>query len=454
MCHNDYSAGLSIDEDNIGLLARAHPSRPTRTHTTTDRYLSTAERLRCASAKSHGVGNVAWEAVVADLVGSKERLAAATFRQYKAALVVALEGLIQTEPFNQSLRESLICLSSESQTACVKKPSRTSASKAKRFTLGDRETIYSALDKSRSPRARLLAHFIRAACCTGLRPIEWRRTTLVPPEFGVHIKLSVQNAKATNGRANGARRTLRWSSMSDHAKESIEAILALAGECATDGEFDTILRALDEVLHDVARRLWPRRVRHCCLYSCRHEFAAQAKTVYSPAEVAALMGHGDDRTAASHYGRPSRSKRAIKLNTSVELELPKPDQGEVATVRLNLGKSLDRLRRVKVRMLDDPGAEAVLSANPDSDTLVSADRFVIEDFPVPSTSSGLSEDVERANHGSRLWAIFRVELNRDFDLDGSVRRLRERAKDLRASTDGARCQEVTSMSKPPFAESS
>ncbi|MCA8451381.1 hypothetical protein, partial [Burkholderia vietnamiensis] len=50
------------------------------------------------------------------------------------------------------------------------------------------------------------------------------------------------------------------------------------------------------------------------LYSARHQFAADAKSSgWTQAEVAALLGHASDDTAARHYARARSGQSAIRV---------------------------------------------------------------------------------------------------------------------------------------------
>lgn len=99
-------------------------------------------------------------------------------------------------------------------------------------------------------------------------------------------------------------------------------------------------KALQDLLGALSRRLWPNRAKHFALYSCRREFIAQAKMVYSPVEVAALVGHSVDRTAQSHYGRVTKSSGGR------DITLPTPDPDDVARVRENVAPRLETLSRL------------------------------------------------------------------------------------------------------------
>jgi hypothetical protein len=394
------------------------------------------------------LSEVPWAVVVDDLVSRKVHLAPATYRQYKASLTYAIGR--RRDELNMG---ALAALDSTSQSGCAEKSTQTSSRKAKRFPYADRDRLMVALQASRSPRAQSLIHFIQASCATGLRPIEWWRCESVTPESGFSLKLRVHNSKCTNQRANGETRTLRWKTMSEPLRRSIDATLELMHGFKTPDDCDIFLRALQEVMHDVAVALWPRRNRRPTLYSCRHEFAAQAKARYSPAEVAALMGHHVDATAAGHYGRIRGSKRGRVVDLRDAIELPEPDVNEVKTVARRLDAHLNRLLALKVskaaEILTQTGARASAdnSSVEPSQTAVerglpnSPDTFKamnepeapnnsselhrgdLEPFPVPRKSHVGSSG---ADAGHALWREYVAELRRDYDPKRSAQLIRER----------------------------
>ncbi len=98
---------------------------------------------------------------------------------------------------------------------------------------------------------------------------------------------------------------------------------------------------MQRLLRNACKQIWPRRKERYALYSCRHEFAAQARRVYTLQEVAALMGHGSDATATQHYGRPTRAHR--RLVAAAPFPLPEPNPEEVARVRQLAHRQRERL---------------------------------------------------------------------------------------------------------------
>jgi hypothetical protein len=159
------------------------------------------------------------------------------------------------------------------------------------------------LTLSRSVEAAELADRIRATCASGLRPTEWRAASLVTPDEGFRVQLVVTNAKAGHGRTHGPTRTLRWKDLSIETEKAIERTLDIARSFSSDENYEAYRKRIQDLLHAVSLRLWPERKSHFALYSCRHAAIADAKSIYTRAEVAALFGHATDGSCMSGYPR-------------------------------------------------------------------------------------------------------------------------------------------------------
>ena len=73
---------------------------------------------------------------------------------------------------------------------------------------------------SRSERAPILQDWLIAGLHAGLRPVEWAQESA--RISGCRAWLNVVDAKATNGRANGASRTLDISDFSDETFGAVD----------------------------------------------------------------------------------------------------------------------------------------------------------------------------------------------------------------------------------------
>jgi hypothetical protein len=179
---------------------------------------------------------------------------------------------------------------------------RTSAQKAKSMKPEDMALLRAALEESRSQWARDTRLWFFAGVLTGLRPTEWQRAELGINEAGSPI-LIVRNAKNTNGRAHGARRTLILAQMSESNIALIAAHIQRAQVFSNMGAFESYYYNCRRLLRLVADRLWPRRIKHPTLYTARHVFSGDAKQSFDRIAVAAMMGHASVDTAYEHYGK-------------------------------------------------------------------------------------------------------------------------------------------------------
>jgi hypothetical protein len=267
-----------------------------------------------------------------------------TYRQYRAALLWAVEQMPAVEPSLRQRIENRVKAEDVREGKARSKPldARTSAKKRKRIEEDDFTVLRCALQASRRAVDVDLLVFLEANLMAGLRPSEWPSAALSLEAKG-DVVLKVFNGKATNGRANGPLRTLTYSDPEDgQAYPKLRSCLMLV-ERVLEGVdpanrkaiWARFCRALQDRFRTLNHHLWPRRKRHYSLYSSRHTLIAAAKQKFSSCEVAAIAGHGADATATRHYVRPGRGKLGPCM------VLPAPAETDVASVRRTL--NLDRL---------------------------------------------------------------------------------------------------------------
>lgn len=228
----------------------------------------------------------------------------ATFCQYQASLVCryALEYEKNGDPLFAKTAQAIRALPHQ---AC--KPEQmmgqTSSRKRKGIPQRDFEALVARLSapKQNSEYAKRTALWLAAAAVTGLRPCEWRTAQLNEDA----TQLIVQNAKATNGRGNGASRKI---AVRAEDLPSIRKHLASIRELLERGyAFTHIHQCCSIALNRACKALWRQGpTKRYALYSARHQFAANAKASASQQEVARLLGHHSIRTACRHYA-PRRS---------------------------------------------------------------------------------------------------------------------------------------------------
>lgn len=222
---------------------------------------------------------------------------------------------------------------------------RTSANKEKRFAYEDLKRVEAALQlRRRSPRADILRDWLKAGIATGLRPTEWRATDVVevadPTRYGIKRQfLLVLNAKATNERGNGVVRSMEISDFSDDALAAVRRMSAVGAKAYAEMEFNNLQSHCGNILYEICKRFWARRKLSYSLYSCRHQFIANMKSLgLSNEEVSALAGHVVDTTAAEVYGKKRSAWSPDKI-----VDRPRPLPEEVATVRKRLVLHEERL---------------------------------------------------------------------------------------------------------------
>lgn len=270
------------------------------------------------------------------LVETMASLRLASRRQYRAAASAQLTIMVERgDAAARSAIEQALCrlkdaVFPERDPASLARA--TSSHKRKRLTTDVLVPLEAALAERRSAYDVPLALYLKAGIATGLRPGEWRNARLIISHG--RAVLVVRNAKNDNARAHGPCRRLIWPDVHCSEVESIRQWLAAFRAACSGSRLDPdygagFLRSLADRFARVARALWPRRLRQPTLYSARHSFAAIAKQAgLSRAEIAALMGHALDSTAATHYSRPPKGGLVLP-----DITLPRPDPRDVGRVR-------------------------------------------------------------------------------------------------------------------------
>lgn len=291
---------------------------------------------RCRKELRIGDGHLLPVAFADWLVEVMASLRQASRRQYRAAayaqLAVMVErgDVVSRSGIEQALRRLKDAVFPGRAPASLSPA--TSSHKRKRLTTDILLPLEAVLAEGRSAYDAPLALYLKAGIATGLRPGEWRNARLVISQG--RAVLVVRNAKNDDARAHGPYRRLIWPDAHCPEVESVRQWLAAYHAACSGSRLDPnygadFMRSLADRLARVARALWPRRLRQPTLYSARHSFAAIAKQAgLSPAEIAALMGHALDSTAATHYSRPPKGGAALP-----DTKPPQPDLRDVSRVR-------------------------------------------------------------------------------------------------------------------------
>ena len=330
------------------------PENPTRTKQTVEVYLKRAqtfvkkarEELRLApGAPLDPRDFAAW------LAAKRNTLTNSSWRQYKSAAICLLEQINNDAAF-----EALDYLRELDGSSCNNKTERTSSQKLKRFPIKDFQKITDYLRNHPGKWHKPLLDWIIGSSLTGLRPHEWVGANLI--EFENERALCVINAKHTNGRAHGPDRTLLLGALSDDEFDIINMHSKRAREWDALEQFDDFYKGCSLTLYHVSRKLWPRRLKHVTLYSCRHQFTANAKASgFSTVEIAAMMGHAVDTTATKHYGKKAAGHEMLRVRAI---------DNDIQNVDAKFEKTLAGLRS-KARSIQDPQPKnkPILSASLD-----------------------------------------------------------------------------------------
>lgn len=334
------------------LKKTADGTAPTRTKKTDAAYEKRYRQLK-REARSRLPESRTLESFVDWLIESKRpTLSASSWRQNRAATVFGFELERAADPgLSARIDVAITHLKNTRPAKRAKTPLRTSQQKAKRFLPGDLERISHRAHSGRAPNAEALTGFLGASNITGLRPCEWPtakfRRSKVP---GFQWEMKVRNAKASDIRAHGEFRTLRWTSLSAQTVATITNWISQAREAEGAGTYRRLLATLQAFMRRLTKILFPRRRKRSTLYTPRHEATARWKAhyvdsasteeerIHGLAVVAALLGHASDATATAHYGRPRPGERG-----SSRFPVPVPDPAEVARVRQRLHLNLGRL---------------------------------------------------------------------------------------------------------------
>lgn len=310
----------------------------TRTNETERLYLKQAQNLLEKYAKESGIQ---WDTDHGDLLDwlhkKRDASSPAYWGRIRSALVYYF-GFTGNPGLSDSIRAI-------SKDGCAP-PTHTSAQKKKSVSDSELVELTNYLCAAGQSEISVETYnFFVCGIITGMRPCEWAQSEfkiiMDSEEYGLQdlggrekvtaemvdgIKIVVQNAKATNGRAHGEYRTLLFKSLHPQEKDvlldhwrSVEREVSL-------GRFPLFQRQCSDKLRYAGHQIWPSKRKRISLYSGRHQSMANGKASNLPANViAAMHGHATDRTNQEHYGR-----KRYGVAGRVYMEVP---ESEVARVR-------------------------------------------------------------------------------------------------------------------------
>lgn len=207
-----------------------------------------------------------------------------------------------------------------------------------RFAKVDLDDVYKNIRMlTRSDAVPWIIDWLSAGIHTGLRPLEWATADLevlndASRPLGRRALLYVINARASHAIGGiCTQRTLDISNFSDSALDAVRAMVERAGGWLLKKEFEMRQAQCAQVLGEVCAALFPRQRQRYSLYSLRHQFIANMKAIYQPAEFAALVGHigmnKDKNNSENEEAEPYAKRRAAwQLDEISERPVPIPEQ--------------------------------------------------------------------------------------------------------------------------------
>jgi hypothetical protein len=274
---------------------------PTQTSETLEAYLAGGYQLlrRALRGAPHSAAISALSALFGD---PRLVLRSSTTRTYACHVRAVLQDLVERGELSKDQVER--GLPHIEGLLKARRGRRAKATSAKKLKVGDMHEYITILKDftNRKQNAgkfdtcdhtlfRLLAlspHF-------GLRPSEWLNVWI---EDG---KVIAKNAKATNGRAGGDKRTFQVDKMPPLTLRLVsELVISLRALFLENGEnWRRTLGLLAERLARVCARL---KLRRWSLYTFRHiAIASWKQAEFTLEQIAAMAGHGSLKTARKHY---------------------------------------------------------------------------------------------------------------------------------------------------------
>lgn len=248
-----------------------------------------------------------------------------TWRQYRSSLIYYAEQELQKEKIKKEdflkIKKILYSTSGGNKKEI---PDRTSASKKKNINEKDFNLLKDALEKSKNRWSNVTIIWLNAGILTGLRPIEWQTVEIDNNKNFLYVK----NAKNTNGRAHGEYRTINIEHLDNSEKNIIYKQIEISQRFYNNGLWDSYYTGCSNILRYTSRKIFKNRKKYPTLYTGRHQYSANLKSVgCKPEEIATLMGHSSDQTNQSHYGRRRYGRGKVK---------PKINRQELKNVKIKI----------------------------------------------------------------------------------------------------------------------
>jgi hypothetical protein len=220
---------------------------------------------------------------------------------------------------------------------------------------------------SRSAAVEWLDDWLVAGISTGLLPGEWPLAHLeVRPlrTGGRKVWLHVLNAKATKGRGNGTYRTLDISDFRHETLMAVEQMVKWSERWALEGK--TVKRQSDcaQLFYQICNILFPRMLVKYSLFSLRHQFISNMKSIMMPAQVAALSGHISVEAQVEHY---TKRRSAWNQHHIGDVPVAIEDQVKQAQKRLTMLEEREHLRLMRKAFIEGRYIEDDANHPPDDE---------------------------------------------------------------------------------------
>jgi hypothetical protein len=275
-------------------------------------------------------------------VGRDDDWSAATIRQYRACLVLAIEEAERTP----EAIEQLLVRVKQGPRPRKAGPRRTSALKRRSIPPRLFSRLIHRLLHGRHPDDGLAARLLTHNVVLFMRPGEWLWATI---RGNV---LTIRNGKATNGRALGTHRRLDLRDYGEDGISDLSDLLATLKSRAKDAE--SFRRLWAKLASRIARACKQIRIKRLAPYSTRHVGMATAKTWMSPAEVAASAGHKTTATATAHYARRQTGWRNKLLR--VVYPMPEAVALVIQPLKANRAANTEYWEKKRSQAEDEPPA--------------------------------------------------------------------------------------------------
>lgn len=224
-------------------------------------------------------------------------LSPSSIRQYKATMVYYFEQIKAPIQIIDLIKNIHIKQTDEL-------PKRTSALKNKKVIEPVLKKVVSRILNTKSEYSIFTALLLVTNLYFGFRPVEWKSAAHDDKS------ITIKNAKATNGRANGKYRVISFQKKNDYFTLA-KALIAQIDSLLKRHTWETVYASSRSLLYYTQYDI-PAEDK-ISFYSTRHQVAANLKkTGLSREEIAIIMGHKSINTASIHYAKKNVGRKIKK----------------------------------------------------------------------------------------------------------------------------------------------